>query len=129
MRHARNAPLHSGRPRAGGGSHRRPGLMPGVYLIEGAARGLEPEHPEANEAEDVPRGEIDEGRAEHREVRRRRLDEVAGAHDYRQPERPDELAAIAHAIAQAHTAGAQPGQPDLRHVWTVDRVDGTAELS
>src|SRR5215469_14186560 len=56
-----------------------------------------------------------------------RLDEVAGPHDQRQAERPDELAQVANAIAEAHAAGAQPGGPDLGHVWTDHRVVGATE--
>src|SRR6516165_7505190 len=52
-----------------------------VDLVEGAAFGFVAEHPEANQPEDVPRGEIYEGGAEHGEIGRRRLDDVARTHD------------------------------------------------
>src|SRR5437899_11589279 len=117
---------------AGGLPHRsRSGYRPVVrvvHLLEGAALGFGAEHPEADDAENVPAGEIDEGRAEHDEVWRCRLDDVAGAHDHRQTGRPQDLAAeVADAIAHAHTAAAQPGWPDLRHIGPDDRVDRAAE--
>src|SRR5205807_876845 len=66
--------------------------------------------------------------AELDKVRRRRLDDVAGAHDQRQAERTQDLAAeIADAVAQAHAAAAQPGRPDLRHVRSDHGVNGAAE--
>src|SRR5262245_15374139 len=98
-----------------------------VNLIEGAALGLEPECPEPDHAEDIPRSKVGQRRAEHDEIRRGGLDQIARAHDQRQPERADELPAIADAIAEAHTAGTQPGWPDLRHVRPDNGVDGAAE--
>src|SRR6516162_1348369 len=59
-----------------------------VHLLEGAALGFGAEHPEADHAENVPGCEIDERRAEHDEVRRCRLDDVARPHDHRQAGRP-----------------------------------------
>src|SRR6516225_9168687 len=39
-----------------------------VDLVEGAAFGFVAEHPEADQSEGVPRGEIYEGRAEHGKI-------------------------------------------------------------
>src|SRR5579871_3996487 len=68
-------------------------IMLAVDLVESAALGLEAEHPEPDHAEEIPRGEVGQRRAEHDEVGCSRLDQVARAHDQRQPERADELAA------------------------------------
>src|SRR6516162_7745901 len=56
-----------------------------VHLLEGEALCLGAEHPETDDAEDEPGCEIDKGGTEHDKVRRRRLDDVARTHDYRQP--------------------------------------------
>src|SRR5260221_14272295 len=101
--------------------------MPAVDLIESAALGLEAERPEPDHADDVPHGEVAQCRAEHYEVGRGGLDQIARAHDQRESQRADELAAVADAIAEAHAAGAQPGRPDLRHIRPDDGVDGAAE--
>ena len=98
-----------------------------VDLFEGAALRFEPEHPEPDHPEDVPRGEVTQCRAEHDQVGCGGPDHIACPHDQREPERPDELAAIADAVAQAHAAGAQPGRPDLGHIRPDDSIDGTAE--
>src|SRR5271156_3721601 len=55
-----------------------------VHLLEGAALGFGTECQEVDHTENVPGGEVDEGRAEHDEVWHRRLDDVAGSHDQRQ---------------------------------------------
>src|SRR3974377_1686075 len=54
-----------------------------VNLLERAAPGLIAEDPETDQAEDIPRGEIDEDRAEHDEVGRRRLYATTGAQQQR----------------------------------------------
>jgi hypothetical protein len=63
-----------------------------VHLLKGAALGFGAECPEADDAEDIPGGEIEEGGAEHDEIGRRRLDGVAGSHDQGQARRPQDLA-------------------------------------
>src|SRR4029450_8508440 len=93
----------------GGATRRCRRVVPAVDLVEGAALGLEPERPEADHAEDVPRGEVAQRRPEHDEVGRSGLYQIARAHDQRQPERAEEFAAIADAVAQAHAACPQPG--------------------
>jgi len=62
-----------------------------------AAFGFVAEHPEADQPEGVPRGEIYEGGAEHGEIGRRRHDDVAGTHDQWHAQGADELAEIASA--------------------------------
>src|SRR5258708_7179816 len=79
-----------------------------VDLLKGAALGLEPEHPEPDHAEDIPRGEVAQRRAEHDEVRRGGLDQIARAPDQRQPQPAEELAAIADALAEAHATRPHP---------------------
>src|SRR5215831_14433229 len=64
-----------------------------VHLLEGATLGFRAEYPKADHAKDEPRCEIDESRAEHVEVGRRRLDDVAGPHDQRQARRSQDFAA------------------------------------
>src|SRR5215472_9624314 len=74
------APKSAPESRAGDrGSHRR--VKHVVDLFEGASPWLVPERPEADQSEHIPRSEIHESRAEHNQVRCRRLDEVAGPHD------------------------------------------------
>src|SRR5215469_6583526 len=60
--------------------HSRP-IECAVHLLQRAALGFVPEDPEADDAEKVPGREINKRGAEHHEVRRRRFDDVAGAHD------------------------------------------------
>src|ERR1700756_5338476 len=66
-----------------------------VDLIKGEALGFGTEYPEADQADHTPRSKIKKSRAQHGEVWRGRLDDIACPHDQRQAERADELAQVA----------------------------------
>src|ERR1700722_2022808 len=106
---------------------RRPHVVSVVDFVECAALGFKPKHPEPDHAKDIPRGEVTQCRAKHDEVGCGWPGHVARAHDQRQAEWPDELAAVADAIAETHAAGSEPSRPDLRHIRPDDGVNGAAE--
>src|SRR5260370_29293003 len=83
------------------GNCRRRRVVRAVDLIEGAAPGLEPERPEPDHAEYIPRGEVAQRRAEHHEVGRGGLDQIAPAHDQRPPHPAAGPAPITHPIPSA----------------------------
>jgi hypothetical protein len=100
-----------------------------VDLIEGGP-GLEPERPEPDHTEDLPRGEVAQRRAEHHEVGRGGLDQIARAYDQRQPERADEAANLS-CVPSADSCTVAEGVKDVasfddlvgageEHRWHVD---------
>src|SRR6266446_3938781 len=104
----------------------RPGIESAADLLDRTALGLDAEERKDESCLAIPESEEQQGR-EDRVDCHLGADVIGGADDQREPERTDDLAEIADAIAKPHAAGAQPVRPHLCDVRPDNRVAGVAE--